>query len=112
MKKLLGFASAAALIAGLPLSASQAGVYVEGSAGVTTQDDLEWGGSTYDMDDGWNAGVAIGTSMWTNWDVEAEFSYNESEDRANFASKLNRFQKRASYVPFVSHCISGGSRGL
>jgi cellulose synthase/poly-beta-1,6-N-acetylglucosamine synthase-like glycosyltransferase len=38
--------------------------------------------------------------------------YNVSEDRANFASKLNRFQKRASYVPFVSHCISGGSRGL
>ncbi|MEZ5995423.1 MAG: glycosyltransferase [Hyphomonadaceae bacterium] len=33
--------------------------------------------------------------------------FNVSEDRANFASKLNRFRTRASHVPFVSHsCAS------
>jgi opacity protein-like surface antigen len=79
MKKLLGLASIAALMAGMPLNASQADMYIEGSGGITTQDQLEWGGGTFDMDDGWNAGVAIGTSMWGNWDVEAEFSYDEME---------------------------------
>jgi OmpA-OmpF porin, OOP family len=79
MKKLLGIASAAALLAGLPFSAAQADTYVEGSAGITTQDELDWGGFAYDMDDGYNVGFAIGRSMWTNWDVEAEFSYDEME---------------------------------
>jgi cellulose synthase/poly-beta-1,6-N-acetylglucosamine synthase-like glycosyltransferase len=33
--------------------------------------------------------------------------HNVSEDRANFANKLNRFRTRASRVPFVSHsCAS------
>ncbi|MEZ5958791.1 MAG: glycosyltransferase [Hyphomonadaceae bacterium] len=33
--------------------------------------------------------------------------FNVSEDRANFANKLNRFRERASHVPFVSHsCAS------
>jgi len=79
MKKLLGLASAAALMAGLPLNTAQADMYIEGSAGITTQDDLGWGGGTYDMDDGWNAGAAIGKSIWGNWDIEGEFSYNEME---------------------------------
>jgi cellulose synthase/poly-beta-1,6-N-acetylglucosamine synthase-like glycosyltransferase len=29
-------------------------------------------------------------------------SYNVSEDRAIFASKLNRFRRRAFHIPFVS----------
>lgn len=79
MNKLLGIASMAVLMAGLPLSAAQAQTYVEGSAGITTQDELQWGGIAYDMDNGWNAGVAVGKSIWGSWDVEAEFSYNEME---------------------------------
>lgn len=69
----------AALMAGLPFNAAQADVYLEGSAGVTTQDQLEWGGGDYDMDNGWNAAVAVGTSVWGHWDAEAEFSYDEME---------------------------------
>ena len=34
-------------------------------------------------------------------------SYNVSEDRANFANKLNRFRTHAFHIPFVSHsCAS------
>jgi opacity protein-like surface antigen len=79
MKKLLGIASVAALMVGLSVAPAQAQNYIEGSAGVTTQDSLEWGGADYDMDDGWNAAISVGRSMWTNWDVEAEFSYDEME---------------------------------
>ncbi|MGD9979235.1 MAG: outer membrane protein [Hyphomonadaceae bacterium] len=80
MKKLLSIAGLAALAAAMLTVPAQAqGYYLEGSAGITTQDELGWGGGTYEMDDGWNAGVAVGRQMWTNWDVEAEFSYDEME---------------------------------
>lgn len=80
MKKLLGAAGMAALMVGLPFgSASAEGLYIEGSAGITTQDELDWGGGTFDMDDGWNAAFSVGKSVWTNWDLEAEFSYDEME---------------------------------
>ncbi len=59
--------------------AAQAQMYVEGSVGVTTQDELDWNSGTYEVDDGWNAALALGHTMWTNWDVEAEFSYDEME---------------------------------
>lgn len=79
-KKLLGIASMAALMVGLPFgSANAEGLYIEGSVGITTQDELEWFGSPFDMDDGWNAAVSVGKSVWTNWDLEAEFSYDEME---------------------------------
>jgi len=79
MKKLLGIAAAAAALLGVTAGAANAQTYLEGSVGVTTQDSLEWNGTDYDMDDGWNTAVAVGTSMWTNWDVEAEVSYDEME---------------------------------
>lgn len=31
------------------------------------------------MDQGWNAAISAGTTMWSNWDVEAEFSYDKME---------------------------------
>lgn len=79
MKKLFGIVSLAALMAGAAFAPAQAQMYVEGSAGLTTQDALEWNGTDYDVDDGWNAAVSVGKTMWTNWDVEAEFSYDEME---------------------------------
>lgn len=79
MKKLLGIAGLAAAVAGAAIAPAQAQIYVEGSAGVTTQDSLSWNGFNYDMDDGWNAAIAVGKTMWTNWDVEAEFSYDKME---------------------------------
>ncbi|MGQ0534383.1 MAG: outer membrane protein [Caulobacteraceae bacterium] len=80
MKKLFGIASMAALLVGLSFGSAKAeGLYIEGSAGITTQDELEWGGGTFEMDSGWNASIAVGKNMWTNWDVEAEFSYDEME---------------------------------
>jgi len=36
-------------------------------------------------------------------------SYNVSEDRANFANKLNRFRTRAAHIPFVSHSCASAS---
>jgi opacity protein-like surface antigen len=53
--------------------------YIEAGGGVTTQDELDWGGGTFEMDDGHNFGVAVGRDMWTNWDAEVELSYNEME---------------------------------
>ncbi len=79
MKKLIGIVGLAAATAGLAFAPAQAQTYVEGSAGVTTQDSLDWNGTSYDMDDGWNAAVSVGKTLWTNWDVEAEFSYDEME---------------------------------
>jgi opacity protein-like surface antigen len=80
MRKLLGLVGVATLIAGAPTGVAHAqGMFVEGSAGITTQDHLKWGGGTYSMDQGWNASAAIGQSFWTNWDGEAEFSYDKME---------------------------------
>lgn len=79
MKKILGVLGLAVSMAGAAALPAAAQTYVEGSVGVTTQDSLDWNGGSYDMDDGWNAAVAVGTTMWTNWDVEAEFSYDEME---------------------------------
>lgn len=80
MKKLAWAAGAAALFAGMAAAPAQAqNWYVEGSAGITTQDSLDWGGGSYDMDNGWNAAVSVGTSMWSNWDLEGELSYDRME---------------------------------
>ncbi len=79
MKKLAGIVSLAVAVAGAAFAPVYAQTYIEGSAGVTTQDSLGWNGSEYDMDDGWNVAASVGKTMWTNWDVEAEFSYDEME---------------------------------
>src|SRR5262245_11790475 len=79
MKKLLGIAGVAALMFGAS-GVAQAGTYVEGSAGVTMIDSLDWNSSSYDMDNGWNAAVAVGSdSLLSGWNVEAEFSYDKME---------------------------------
>jgi len=77
--KLLGIASVAALMFGAS-GVANAHTYVEGSAGVTMIDSLDWNNSSYDMDNGWNAAVSVGTDSWlSGWDVEAEFSYDKME---------------------------------
>lgn len=116
MKKLLGIASLAALMAGAAFAPAQAQMYVEGSAGLTTQDSLGWNGSDYDMDDGWNAAVSVGASMWTNWDVEAEFSYDEMEYSCCNPNNTHEYRLMANatrnfslggFTPYV-----GGGLGL
>ncbi|MGD9966884.1 MAG: outer membrane protein [Hyphomonadaceae bacterium] len=98
MKKLIGILGLAALMAGVAYAPAQAqSLYVEGSAGITTQDQLDWGGGTYDLDDGWNAGVAVGRSnVWTNWDAEVEFSYNEMEYSCCNPNNTNEYRLMAN----------------
>jgi opacity protein-like surface antigen len=79
MKKLFGIASLAAMMAALAYAPAQAQNYIEGGAGITTQDELDWNSSTYDVDQGWNANFAVGQQMWGNWDVEGELSYDKME---------------------------------
>jgi cellulose synthase/poly-beta-1,6-N-acetylglucosamine synthase-like glycosyltransferase len=38
--------------------------------------------------------------------------FNVREDRSIFTSKLNHFRMSAFHIPFVSRCISQGSRGI
>ncbi len=79
MNKIMGVIGLALSMAGAAALPASAQTYVEGSAGITTQDSLDWNNFGYDVDDGWNAAIAVGKTMWTNWDVEAEFSYDEME---------------------------------
>lgn len=79
MKKLIGAVSVAALVLGVTTTSANAQHYVEGSIGAVTQDSLDWEGTSYDMDSGWSGAVAVGTTMWTHWDVEAELSYDKMD---------------------------------
>lgn len=77
MKKLLASAAVAAMLASAPAMAE--GLYFEGFAGFTFVDELDWGGGTFDMDSGWNAGGALGGAVWGNWDGEVEISYDRMD---------------------------------
>jgi OOP family OmpA-OmpF porin len=105
MRKLLRIAAATAALVGMSTGAANAQLYLEASAGVTTKDSLEWKGSDYDMDDGWNAAVAVGTTMWTNWDVEAEFSYDEMEYSCCTPNNTHEYRLMANAT---RNCALGG----
>jgi opacity protein-like surface antigen len=77
MKKLAATFSAAALIAGLSAAPAHAhNWYVEGSLGLTTQNNLDWGGASYKMDNGWDGALAVGASVTPDWDLAAQFSFD------------------------------------
>ena len=77
MKKLVATVGAAALMAGLSVAPAHAhNWYVEGSLGLTTQSKLDWGSSSYKMDNGWDGAVSVGTGLGPDWDLAAQFSYD------------------------------------
>ena len=71
MKRYLPAAAwvAALLAAG---AASAAEPYVEIFGGAVFQPDLEWGGSDYELDTGWNAGATVGWFVTPSVALEAE----------------------------------------
>lgn len=80
MQWIVSTIGAAVALAGLSAAPAHAqNWYVEGSAGVTDAGNLDWGGSSYSTDTGWNAAVAVGSSVWSNWDLEGELSYDRVE---------------------------------
>lgn len=115
MKKLLASAAVAAMLASAPAMAE--GMYFEGFAGFTFTDELDWGGGTYDMDTGWNAGGALGRSLWENWDGEIEVSYNRMDysccspnnthEWRFMANVLYNFDLDGSFTPYL-----GGGLGF
>ncbi len=89
MKKLLAAAALAVTMGSGPALAE--GMYFEGFAGFTFTDELDWGGGTYDMDTGWNAGGAIGGTLWGNWEGEFEISYNRM-DYSGYSSDTHEYR--------------------
>jgi opacity protein-like surface antigen len=78
-KILLGLVAALALLAG---SAANAETYIQVSGGPTFDPSLEWSGTTYNMNSGYNVGGAIGTTLdsWIggDWAAQAKVDYIHS----------------------------------
>lgn len=74
-----------ALLFALPAHAN--GNYVEGSAAYTTSNDLDYGGSSFDMEAGYLIGLAIGGTLANSVSVEGELTYSD-RDYENYDSSL------------------------
>lgn len=109
MKRLIiaaGFLAASSIT-----TAAQAQTYVEGTIGLTTYPDLEWGSSDYEVDQGTAWGVALGRHFTPTMSGELEFTHTYGEytgfspnnvtSDALMANGYYRFMPGSRFRPYV-----------
>jgi opacity protein-like surface antigen len=114
----LGPCGAAAVLAALPLQATEKAAYLTLDGGVSLMQDVKIDSAKLEMDTGYRIGLAGGYNLnkWAAIELETGFIYNEFKDSNGdawlgmvpvLANAVFRYENKTKFVPFVGAGAGG-----